>query len=561
MRIKKLVIGLLMASLGFSFQSASALEVSDVRPMIPVTDPAAENWFSMTSLVEMSKNTLVVAYKENDYFAKASTDGGETWGETVNLGSPGFWTPGVSLIKVDETHLLMTYRDNSGAYWSKIGTLTGNSLTFSDPTAIYTPSNNITLLLSSYATIVDSGNLYAYFPLVNYQTFNGESELVEYVSTDMGATWTLNSTIITYSEARMANGIKVILLEDGRKVIYCSLSDTGNNRYAMLKVSNGANWDLVSDDDELLGSNMVSVNNGKGVALMGTGTDGHFVNTHIWADIDESPTIANNQSDAWAGGQTIVSDGDSTIAIQFVDKMNPPNSYGGRSAEILITKDLGATWSTHIFETIADEVPTEDYRLYGSFLVMGEDGGFLYGYATNELDQSGLTIKLSTSLDGGESWTEPSILIDGYVLDTWGWTGPWYSGESPILIGTVARDITNNYYMGVDVIKFNMPQALPDKLIFKSKFEYGKLKLTTTEKADLRAWADQIADDTSVVVTAPDYIKPDVKRKAKRSLARANLVAKILRNSGLQVTVVEGEVVKAISPQKGRTVKIEIPVK
>ena len=561
MRIKRLIIGLLVAALGFGFQSANALQASDARPMIPITDPTAENWFAMRSFIEMSKNTFVVLYKENDYYAKVSTDGGETWGETTDLGSFGFWTNGVNLIKIDATHLLLTYRDNGGGFLSRIGTLTGNTVSFSDPTSIYTPANNLTLFLSTYATVADGNNLYAYFPLVNYQNFTGQTELVEYKSTDLGATWTPNSTILTYSENRIVNGIQAVLLDDGRRVVHSTMSDLNNDLYTILKVSNGSNWDLISNDAELQWGNMAVVNDGKGLALMSTGGGGHSLNTRIWQDIDNQPIISNNQSEAWAGGQMMVTDGGSTVAIQYVDKMNQPNSYGGRSAEILITKDFGATWSSHVFETIPDDAPAADYRLYGSFLVMGEDGGFLYGYGTNAADQEGFTIKISTSLDGGTTWTDPTVLIDGYEYDTWGWTGPWYSGESPILVGTVARDITNNYYMGINAIKFNMPVLLPDKLIFRSKFEYGRLKLTTTEKAELREWAEQIADGTSVVVTAPDFIKPDVKRKAKRSLSRANFIAKILRNSGLEVSVVKGKMVKAISPAKGRTVKIEIPVK
>ena len=50
---------------------------------------------------ELSTDVLVVMYKENDFFFKASSDGGETWGAATEPSNFGFWTNGVEMVKIN----------------------------------------------------------------------------------------------------------------------------------------------------------------------------------------------------------------------------------------------------------------------------------------------------------------------------------------------------------------------------------------------------------------------------------------------------------------------------
>jgi hypothetical protein len=123
---------------------------------------------------------------------------------------------------------------------------------------------------------------------------------------------------------------------------------------------------------------------------------------------------------------------------------------------------------------------------------------------------------------------------------------------------TLAYDLQNNYNYAPVLLTFESQSQLPEKLGFKAGFKFGAVKLGSAKKAALKAWAESIPEGTDVRVTAPNFEKPDAKAKAARSLKRAQQVANILRNAGLEVQLVKGKYVKWVDPAKGRLVKIRI---
>lgn len=562
MRFKRLVTAVLVAALGFTLQPAVAIEVTDIRPLIPVTDAVATDYFYSKDLIQMSDTQYVSFYQGNTYFATVSDDAGETWGTPVDLGSPSWWGPSIKFEKVNDTQILMTYRNAAGSFVGQVGTVGDGTIAFGSPFLIYDANNNpVVTALAAIDFIIDGSDWYVYLPTLNYTNFNGAGEMIELHSSDGGSSWNQISTPLPLSEDKMSEGLDAFLMADGTRVLYMQPTDRNNVRTTYIKFFDGKAWQTLSDNPELKNAVGVLVNNGNGLAFAAPGTIGYHMNTFVWETLDSQPNILLNQSAAPVGWHQINSDGGSLIAIQYVGDVNLPNMWGARSAEISISTDFGATWSTHAFEVMPEEQTALEYRIYGDFLSISPSGEILYTWTTGSGEENGESTYLSTSSDSGATWSDAYELIDGNVASAWGWKGFWIEGQSPLFVGTYETDYPDNYYAYVKAMKFNMPPALPDKLNFKAKFEYGRLRLITTEKARLVEWAEQIADGNYVTVTAPNYIKGEVKRKAKRSLARANAIAKILRNKGLYVTVVEGKLVREISPAKGRQVLIEIDLK
>lgn len=571
MKYKSFLASVATIAFAFSIQPVQAVTPSDIGTIVDIVDESTNDYIENYQLLDFGSGNIGSIYIENNlYKIKTSFDSGKTWSEAFDLtnATDPFRSPIFEVL--NNTQFIMLWSEGWNTYddyLSAVFTVSPTGITKSDTVTVYVNDNiNRQILMYSQGyVIVGDGAIYLYLGIMDYMDYSNPNSVWEFTSLDNGATWTKTAEVMTTATNMQGSVANAKYMGDGKRVVLMTgRTYAQNDARTLLRYFDGTSWQtLLEDPAENYRTYFVEpTKNGAGLVVVGYNNAGIFdVATYVWTDMTSAPLVTLKHNEAYAEVYAVSSDGDSRIAMTYVDKANGQNFYGARSVETEISTDAGVTWTNVVHDTVDDAIPAQDMRLYGSFVLVGDNNQIITSYAYNTATMDGFTVKFVTSNDNGQTWSEPVVVIDGMVNDNWSEQFTWSKGGDAYYSFTKAFDLANNYYSVPAIITIKGAPALPEKTTYKQQFKYKKFSMWSTEKAALREWANLFPDGTDFVVTAPNYTKVNQKVAAARSLTRANAVAKVLRNCGLDVTVVKGRLVKKLHPSAGRQVIARLATK
>ncbi len=566
MRLRKAFATAIAAALTLGAVSAQAIDIADRQGptyITPLDSPEGMHYPEPGGrLIDLAGDFVVAPYvwnnsdKTGTYF-RYSTNNGATWSDSFKA-APKFQyeTP---IVKLSDTSFLMAWVDGTSVYTRK-ASVVDNALVWDEPVVVADRSSEI--IIPEPGTrdtrLFQSGSTSYLFvkstPTAN--PFNNGGYLV-FTSTNGGTTWTSMASPFEANTGRDTARLHGTVLANGTLVVWTSLKYVDQQWYVAGAYWSNNQWNPLTTpnssptDAEKFnwGVNSVTpVNDGKGFAV----TYGYpKVYVTVFSEPDATPVDARIGDADVAWGTTVSYE--DKIYVAHTDRLNG-GGYGSRSVELSVSEDLGATWTSSVFESIPVENVNPDYRYYIGGLEVNSKGELFFYYLHLQDVENGYNMLAMFSSDGGNTWTEKDQFVDGEGTDIWSWYASWLNDSIPTLVAAYVTDM-DNYYSPVSMWQWPAPK-LPAKLSIKTNFKAYSAMLSAERRAALRTWANEFKDGTAVTVTAPNWNSSNAKYKAGRSAKRAARVAAVLRAAGLEVTVVPGQLDKNVTAVQSRTVTV-----
>lgn len=566
--MKKLITLLTVLGMSFGSQSAFAFNVDSAVTPIEVTAAATDEYPESPSIYELTGGVLVALFADGSkIYSSISNDMGATWSAKYLIRDNPNQNGAVEFLQISET--AVAYYGSTDEYKDGtlvVGELVNGELVWNEPYLF-----NFTDSVDNAAWMDFSSNGETITAVI-YRMTAGENrnrvKISVAQSTDNGRNWSELPNPVTFEDRRYFGWLDSTTLADGTPVFIAEeqpiKEDTNvdqirrlvgfrylNNAWEEFAIPNYENYRDTSYYTTF--PTILPINDGQGF-MVEYGTFISDFNITTWPTATATPSPFINIPIGVSNKQVHEVANDGTLYVLASGSCTDGWS-GCEDINLLKSENNGQSWG--ISNVTPSLRPDGDGKVLPHEFQVDDAGNISMIYQDYKTGDYGPSFWLTISTDGGATWSEPKLVLDGFNKYGWEFTSNLLNDGSAVFGWTQVNDL-NTWFSIPMFVRVEGSARLPESLGFKAQFNFGELKLSAKRKAALKAWAEQIPAGTTVRVNAPNYEKPEIFKKAKRSQKRAKQIALVLRNAGLNVVVVKGKQVKWVDPVKGRAVKIRI---
>lgn len=564
--MKKLIAVATAVLLSISLAPAQAFDVSTPLTQGNLVAPASGVYYDYARAFNMTGNTVVALFIDGPkVYTAVSSDNGSTWGPTT-LVRDFINTNGASqYFQLSPTRLVITNNPIPlNKFQATYGDLVNGQMVWQEPVDV-TFTDSVTRFVEVNFSSNENGVTHMVATTGDYSSYQNKRELIVKQSSDGGITWTELPEIISFADSRHINNPQILTMADGTPVVVAEeqlmteiFNVTGDRRLVGYYFQDGI-WKFINfqggsvftrQDFGQINAQIVKTKNGTAFAAA-YGFFGGETNFMAVENLGGTPTVSNSVLPVGERVIDAITDSDGTVHVLTVGGC--PEIWGYcPKVNVTSSVDNGQNWTTQTLQT-ANAETSKGYSF--PTITAGTNNQLLVTFNEGLNGNYSWNMNVTSSTDGGSTWSTPQLLFDGATNDAWDLKPLVVTSGNVLLTWTAATNTTDyDSYIKYTVVPSAFSTNVEIDTQHVSGFKFGALALSSAQRSKLLAWAQQIPEEYEVKVYAPNFVKPDLKHKALRSAARAAYVAKLLQGAGVKASVVRGKQVKAISPQQGRNV-------